>query len=83
MSDDAALPRETGAEKAPETCPNCGADVPAIVSKYGGISGAACPRCYPVAAAATPPRQEAQQGGLGQFAPRETGTDTAATPVVS
>jgi hypothetical protein len=72
MADSETLPRETGAEKAPQTCPECGAQVPTVESEYGGISGGACPNCYP--ATDTGQRQEASQS----TPPREYGTQVAA-----
>lgn len=73
MTEPTALPRETGAEKAPQTCPSCGAEVEAIEAPYGGISGANCSKCFPATSATPPvtaPREEAQLGEL----PRATGT---------
>ena len=74
---DETIPRETGAEKAPMTCPNCGKPVQTIESSYGGLSGAACPDCYPAAAAEqlSSPVQP-QTAAENVEVPRETGTET-------
>lgn len=80
MTEPVALPRETGAEKAPQTCPNCGAEVAAIEAPYGGISGANCPKCYPVAIPESTPREQAQ---APEEPPRVTGTDVTGAGVPS
>ena len=76
MTEDAALPRETGAEKAPTVCPNCGREVPALESPYGGISGAACPDCYPASDPSQPVEADRQQASENDL-PREQGTVTS------
>lgn len=45
MSDTSDLPRETGSAKSGQTCPTCGADLPATTSGYGSVSAGPCPNC--------------------------------------
>lgn len=51
------MPRETGAEKAAQSCANCGGPVGVVETKYGSTSAAPCPKCYP----AQPPSQKASE----------------------
>lgn len=68
---DAALPRETGQEKASVVCPNCGGPLGVEESPYGSFAATACPKCYP--AAAPEAASGRQQASVPQL-PRETGT---------
>jgi hypothetical protein len=71
------LPRETGQEKAPSTCANCGAEVGVVEAPYGGTAPANCPKCYP----ATDPANARQQAGAGSSSvPRELGSAVPTPP---
>lgn len=73
---DETIPRETGAAKAPMKCPNCGDEVATIESPYGGLSGAACPKCYPATSAEQVSAPVEPQTAALAEPPRETGTVT-------
>jgi ssDNA-binding Zn-finger/Zn-ribbon topoisomerase 1 len=65
---ESALPRETGAEKAGRTCPNCGTQMQVTETSYGSLV-AVCPKCSDQSQLAPQTASEAST-----TTPRVTGT---------
>lgn len=42
---DQDLPAETAVEKSGDTCPNCGTELPSVVTAYGSHIKGVCPKC--------------------------------------